>query len=82
MDKPQDIPTLDDLTPWARRAFDRAYGTARTSGLRREKCTTCDFAAGYLAALMDLRSWSSFSDEVRGRIPGATPAPAPRPAHS
>ena len=82
MDKSQDIPTLDDLTPWARRAFDCAYKTAVTTGLRRERCNTDDFAAGYLAALMELRSWSSFSDEARGRIPGATPAPAPRSAHS
>ena len=78
MDTPHDIPTTDDLAPWAQRAFDRAYDTALATGLRREKCRKDDFAAGYLAALMDVRSWSSFSPEARACITGATPAPAPR----
>jgi hypothetical protein len=75
----QYIPTPDDLTPWGKRAFERAYQDARARHLRPHRDS---FAAGYLAALVDCRAWSQFSDEARQRLsdsaPGTDPGPAPR----
>jgi hypothetical protein len=43
------MPTVDDL----KEAYTR-------EGARREKCSREDFSAGYIAALVQLRSLSSF----------------------
>jgi uncharacterized protein (DUF2132 family) len=51
------MPTVDDLTPWARRLLEEAY---TREGARREKCSREDFSAGYIEALVQLRSLSSF----------------------
>ncbi|MEA2642193.1 MAG: hypothetical protein QOF51_3587 [Chloroflexota bacterium] len=67
------IPTLDDLTLWARRSFERAY---EQSGFRRPRCSKEDFAAGYLAAVMNLRVWSVFTEEAQGRLKPPTSASA------
>lgn len=57
------MPDFDDLTAWAQRACEEAYqhrppresdGTKRAS---RE-----DFRAGFIAALVWARSWSSFKE--------------------
>jgi hypothetical protein len=71
MPDPEYIPTLDDLNHYGGGAFERAYADTRK---RRERCSREDFAAGYIAAVIDLRAWSHFTDEERLRIPGATPA--------
>ena len=44
-----------DLEPWAKRDLDKAYETRE-----RPRCSREDFADGWIAALIDLRSWSSF----------------------
>jgi len=45
----------DDLTPRMQRFLERAY-----EARERAKCSREDFADGYVAALIDLRSKSSF----------------------
>ena len=46
-----------ELQPWAFRQYERAYERrARDRGSRE------DFYAGYRAALIDLRAWSSFRE--------------------
>lgn len=45
----------DDLTPLMQRNLDRAY-----EARERRQMSRADFAAGYVAALIDLRSKSSF----------------------
>lgn len=47
----------DDLTPRMRKMLDESYRTRE-----RAKCSREDFADGYVAALIDLRSKSSFRD--------------------
>ena len=49
--------TVDDLQPWALRAFEHAYADL---GKRRDKCSREDFASGFIAALEWVKSWSSF----------------------
>jgi hypothetical protein len=49
--------TLNDLQPWALRAFESAYSDLSK---RREKCSPEDFAGGFIAALAWSRSSSSF----------------------
>jgi hypothetical protein len=50
-----DLLTPDDLTPYMQRRLEAAY-ERRT----RLRCSKEDFVAGYLAALCDLSSTSSF----------------------
>ena len=50
--------TVEDLAPWARRAFEQAYADLSN---RRERCSREDFASGWIAALEYLRSESSFT---------------------
>lgn len=47
----------DDLTPRVQRLLERAYAARE-----RAKCSREDFADGYIAALIDLRSRSSFKE--------------------
>jgi hypothetical protein len=48
-------PTVDDLSPWTRRAMNEAYDARERKQMSRE-----DFQAGFLAALVALGSKSSF----------------------
>lgn len=47
--------TEDDLTPLMARQLERAY-----EARERRQMSRADFASGYVAALIDLRSASSF----------------------
>lgn len=49
-------PREHDLAPYTQRALDSAYRNRE-----RQKCSRDDFADGYMAALIDLRSSSSFA---------------------
>lgn len=49
--------TENDLAPHARRQLQQAYDARE-----RPKCSREDFVSGYIAALIDLRSRSSFLD--------------------
>jgi hypothetical protein len=51
------MPTVDDLTEIAKGALERAY---TQEGTRRPRCSREDFTAGWIAALVWNRSWSSF----------------------
>lgn len=57
--------TLEDLEPWALRAFEQDYATAD----RRQRCSREDFAAGYLAALVRCHAWSAFREAVEVTTP-------------
>lgn len=55
---------VDHLSPWARRALERAYDQRpprESDGSRR--ASREDFTAGFLAALVWLGSKSSFTEE-------------------
>jgi hypothetical protein len=62
--------TFEDLTPWARRVFARAYAQAP----RRARCSRADFAAGWVAALVAMQAWSSFLPERLAAVKGKVPA--------
>lgn len=49
------LPNENDLEPWAKRNLERAYQARERKQASRE-----DFAAGYIAALIDVRSSSQF----------------------
>jgi hypothetical protein len=51
--------TLDDLTPWARRAFEEAYQQRPRLAASRE-----DVAYGWIAALVWLHAHSSFAPDA------------------
>lgn len=51
------VRTIEDLQPWARRAFEEAYADLSK---RRYKCSRDDFASGFIAALEWAKSSSSF----------------------
>ena len=48
-------PTVDDLSPWTLRGLEEEF-----SHRERDKCSREDFAAGFIGALVFLRSASSF----------------------
>jgi hypothetical protein len=54
-------PTVEDLTPWTARGLEEEF-----QHREREKCSREDFAAGFIAALVWLRSASSFKQRPGG----------------
>lgn len=58
--------TLEDLQPWTRSTFERAWRARE-----RPQCSRDDFAAGYLAALVAYRVWSAFHPTGLARWVGA-----------
>lgn len=59
------VPDVDDLTVNARNVLKAAYDSRR---IRRPRCSLEDFAAGYIAAVLELRAWGKFQPEARERL--------------
>lgn len=61
-------PDFYDLTPWMQRALEEAYDNRpprESDGSKR--ASREDFRAGFIAALLSLRSWSSFREPEKWR---------------